>query len=106
MAWVYLVIAGILEVVWAFFMKQSDGFTKLAPSVITIIAMVASFALLALAMKELPLGTSYTVWTGIGAIGAFAVGVVVLGEGTSLLRLAAVGLIISGLILMKLSSSH
>lgn len=103
MAWVYLGIAGLLEVVWAFSMKQSDGFTRLAPSVITIIAMIASFALLSISMKSLPLGTAYTVWTGIGAVGAFLVGVAVLGESVSPMRVLAAGLIVGGLVLMKLS---
>lgn len=103
MAWIYLVIAGILEVVWAFAMKQSDGFTKLVPSTITIVAMITSFALLAVAMKSLPLGTAYTVWTGIGALGAFMVGIFVLGEPSHALRTAAAAMILGGLVLMKLS---
>jgi len=104
-AWIYLGIAGILEIVWAFAMKQSHGFTRLVPSVITIVAMIASFALLSMSMKSLPLGTAYTVWTGIGAVGAFLVGVLVLGEQANALRIAAAVLIVSGLVLMKLSSS-
>lgn len=103
MAWVYLGIAGLLEVVWAFSMKQSDGFTRLTPSIVTIIAMIASFALLSISMKSLPLGTAYTVWTGIGAVGAFLVGVAVLGESVSPMRVLAAGLIVGGLVLMKLS---
>ena len=78
--WIYLLLAGILEIVWALAMKQSDGFTKLIPTIITLSALLASLVLLALAMKSLPLGTAYPVWTGIGAIGAFAVGVLMLGE--------------------------
>ena len=105
MAWVYLVIAGILEVVWAFYMKQSDGFSKPLPSVITIVTMIASFSLLSLSMRSLPLGTAYTMWTGIGAVGAFTVGVLVLGESATPMRIAAALLIIGGLVLMKLSSS-
>lgn len=104
MPWVYLAIAGLLEVVWAFLMKQSDGFTRLWPSIGTIAFMVASFGLLALAMKSLPLGTAYTVWTGIGAVGAFAIGVLVLGEQATAMRLAAAALIVVGLVMMKLSS--
>ncbi|WP_353189413.1 multidrug efflux SMR transporter [Pandoraea pnomenusa] len=104
MAWIYLALAGGLEVVWAFAMKQSAGFTKLTPSVITLITMAASFGLLSVSMKSLPLGTAYTIWTGIGAVGAFVVGVAVLGESLSLARLCAAALIVSGLILMKLSS--
>jgi quaternary ammonium compound-resistance protein SugE len=105
MAWFILIIAGLLEVVWAFFMKQSEGFSKLVPSVITLVTMGASFGLLSLSMRSLPLGTAYTIWTGIGAVGAFVVGIVVLGEQASLMRLAAAALIVSGLVLMKLSSS-
>jgi quaternary ammonium compound-resistance protein SugE len=104
MAWIYLVAAGILEIIWAFSMKQSEGFTRLTPSVITIVTMIASFALLALAMRSLPLGTAYTVWTGIGAVGAFLVGVMVLGETANPMRLGAAVLIVSGLVLMKMSS--
>jgi len=104
LAWVYLVIAGTLEIVWAYAMKQSFGFTRLVPSIVTITAMLASFALLSLAMKTLPLGTAYSVWTGIGAAGAFAVGALVLAEPVNAPRLAAAALIVSGLLLMKLSS--
>lgn len=105
MAWIYLIIAGVLEVVWAYFMKQSAGFTRLVPSIITLVAMIASFALLSIAMRTLPLGTAYTIWTGIGAVGAFILGIVLLGEGINFTRLLAGILIISGLVLMKLSSS-
>lgn len=106
MAWVLLVIAGLLEVVWAYTMKQSEGFTRLGPSIITFIAMAASFGLLSMAMRSLPLGTAYTIWTGIGAIGAFAVGIAFLGESVNLLRLLAAALILAGIILMKLSTSN
>ena len=105
MAWIYLVLAGILEIVWAFSMKQSDGFLKLAPSVVTIVTMIASFGLLSLSMRTLPLGTAYTIWTGIGAVGAFAVGVLVLGEQANGMRIGAAALIVGGLVMMKLSSS-
>ena len=104
MAWVYLLLAGLLEIVWAFSMKQSHGFTRLVPSAITIVTMIASFGLLSMAMRTLPLGTAYTIWTGIGAVGAFVVGVVVLGEQVSARRIGAAVLIVSGLVLMKLSS--
>lgn len=104
MAWICLFFAGLLEIVWAFSMKQSEGFTRLGPSVVTIVAMIASFALLALSMKSLPLGTAYTIWTGIGAVGAFAVGILVLGEQASAMRMVAAVLIVSGLVLMKISS--
>lgn len=96
MPWILLITAGLFEVVWAFTMKQSEGFTKLGPSVITIIAMLISFGLLAMAMRALPLGTAYTIWTGIGAIGAFIVGIVVLGEPANMMRIIAGVLIISG----------
>lgn len=105
MAWVLLVVAGLLEVVWAYFMKVSDGFSKLTPSILTMVFMIASFALLSYAMKSLPLGTAYTVWTGIGAVGSFAVGIFFLGEPATAMRMLAAVLIISGLVLMKLSSS-
>ena len=104
MAWIMLFVAGILEVVWAFSMKQSQGFTKIVPTIVTAVAMLASVALLSLSMRSLPLGTSYMIWTGIGAVGAFAVGVIVLEEQASLARLAAAFLIVSGLALMKLST--
>lgn len=105
MAWISLFIAGLLEVVWAYFMKQSAGFTRLWPSVATIGFMVASFGLLAFSMKTLPLGTAYVVWTGIGAVGAFIVGVVVLNEPLGAARMLAAVLIVSGLVLMKATST-
>lgn len=104
MAWVMLIFAGLFEVVWAFFLKQSDGFTRLAPTVITLVTMVASFGLLSLSMRMLPLGTAYTIWTGIGAVGALVVGIVVLGEPAGAMRLVAAALILSGIILMQLST--
>lgn len=103
MAWVTLIVAGLLEIVWAFAMKQSQGFTRLTPTLITLIAMIGSFALLSLAMRSLPLGTSYTIWTGIGALGAFLVGIVFLGEAATALRLLAAMMILGGLVLMKLA---
>ena len=106
MAWLLLILAGLLEIVWAFFMKQSDGFTRLSATVITLVAMIASFALLSIAMRTLPLGTAYTVWTGIGAVGAFLVGIAVLGEQVSLLRVLAAVLIVGGIVMMKLSSAE
>lgn len=104
MAWLILFAAGLLEIVWAYFMKQSEGFTRLVPTTITLVTSLASFGLLAISMKSLPLGTAYTVWTGIGAIGAFVVGILVLGEQITVVRILAAGLIVSGLLLMKLSS--
>jgi quaternary ammonium compound-resistance protein SugE len=103
MAWIFLLLAGLLEIVWAFFMKQSAGFTRPWPSVVTIVTMIASFGLLSISMKTLPLGTAYTIWTGIGAVGAFVVGVAVLNEQLSVMRVLAAILIVSGLVLMKLA---
>ena len=104
MAWIALVAAGVLEIVWAYYMKESSGFTRLWPSVITVVTMIASFLLLSLAMRTLPLGTAYTVWTGIGAVGAFGVGIVVLGEPADALRLSAAALVVCGLVLMKVAT--
>ena len=106
MAWIFLLSAGVLEVVWAFLMKASAGFTRPWPTVGMIIFMIASFGLLSLAMKTLPLGTAYAIWTGIGAVGAFVVGAVVLGEPLTPMRIAGVTLVASGLIVLKLASSH
>ncbi|NCB97059.1 MAG: multidrug efflux SMR transporter [Bacteroidia bacterium] len=105
MSWAYLLFAGLLEVVWASSMKLSHGFTRPIPSLITVATMAASFWLLAMAMRTIPLGTAYTVWTGIGSIGAFIVGVIMLAEPINATRIFAVALIVSGLILLKLSSS-
>lgn len=104
MAWIYLGIAGLLEVLWAFSMKKSAGFTLLGPSIITVIGALASIVMLALAMKTLPLGTAYTIWTGIGAVGAFVLGISVLGEPVTPMRVIAAVLIVTGLVLMKLAS--
>ena len=104
MAWIILITAGVFETVWAYYMKLSDGFTRPGPTVATFAAMAVSIGLLGLAMKSLPLGTAYTVWTGIGAVGAFVVGIVVLGEAVTAMRVLAAVLIVSGLVLMKLSS--
>ena len=106
MAWIYLTIAGVLEVVWAYYMKKSEGFTQLTPSLITLVAMAASFGLLALAMRSLPLGTAYTIWTGIGAVGAFIVGVLFLQEHLSLWRVLAALLIVGGIVLMRLAPAQ
>lgn len=103
MAWFYLLLAGGLEIVWAFYLKQTEGFTRLGPSIITLVALVGSLVFLSLSLRALPLGTAYAIWTGIGAIGTFALGIIVLGEPASAMRQAAAGLIVSGLVLMKLS---
>lgn len=102
MAWLFLFIAGLLEIFWATSMKQSHGFTLLVPSVVTLVLMFASFSLLGLAMKTLPLGTSYAIWTGIGATGAFLTGIVFFGEAVTSTRIIAVGLIVAGIVLMRL----
>ena len=104
MSWIILLIAGLLEVVWAVGLKYTHGFTRLTPSVITIAAMIISMALLSLAMKTLPVGTAYAVWTGIGAVGAAIAGIVLLGESASPMRLLSLGLIVTGIIGLKLST--
>jgi quaternary ammonium compound-resistance protein SugE len=101
--WVYLVVAGLLEIVWAIAMKQSAGFSRLVPTVVMIVTMLGSVGFLALAMRALPLGTAYMVWTGIGAIGAFIAGIILLGENVTATRVAAAAMIAAGLITMKLS---
>lgn len=104
MAWIMLFVAGLFEIVWAYFMKQSNGFTKLWPTVATFVTMFASFGLLSAAMKTLPLGTAYMIWTGIGAIGAFLVGIFVLGEAAGAVRIFAAAMIVGGLALMKVAT--
>jgi quaternary ammonium compound-resistance protein SugE len=104
MAWIFLLIAGLFEVVWAYTMKQSQGFTRLVPSLVTLGAMLASVGFLSVSMRSLPLGTAYTVWTGIGAVGAFVIGCLFLGESLNLFRVIAAVLIVSGLAMMKLGS--
>lgn len=104
MAWLSLVLAGIFEVVWASAMKESHGFSRLVPSIITVLFMLMSFGLLAYAMKTLPLGTAYTVWVGIGAVGAFIIGVTLFGEALNMARVIAAALIISGVILLKIAT--
>ena len=106
MAWICLLLAGVLEIVWAAAMKKSDGFTALTPTVVTLVAMVASFSLLAFAMRTLPLGTAYSIWTGIGAAGAFVFGVLFLGEALTPTRALAAILIVAGILLMKVSGGH
>lgn len=105
MTWIILVLAGLFEVVWAVGLKYTHGFTRLWPSLITVAGMAASFWLLAIAMKTLPLGTAYAVWVGIGTIGAFVAGIVLFGESTSWMRIASVALIMLGLVGLKLSSA-
>ncbi|AEN63125.1 TPA: quaternary ammonium compound efflux SMR transporter SugE [Enterobacter soli] len=104
MSWIILVIAGLLEVVWAIGLKYTHGFTRLMPSLITVTAMVVSIALLSWAMRTLPVGTAYAVWTGIGAVGAAITGILLLGESASLARIASLALIVAGIIGLKLSA--
>ena len=104
MAWMFLLAAGALEIIWSFTMKLSHGFTRGPPTAVTVLVMLASFALLSMSMKTLPLGTAYTVWTGIGAVGAFVVGVVALGEPLTMARVLAASLIVVGLSIMKLTA--
>ncbi|NKE47096.1 quaternary ammonium compound efflux SMR transporter SugE [Roseomonas frigidaquae] len=103
MAWVYLVAAGLLEIGWAMGLKQTQGFTRLWPSVLTVGAMAGSFWLLALALKALPIGTAYAIWTGIGAVGTAILGIWLLGEPASPGRLAGIALILSGIVTLKLA---
>ncbi|BBS35484.1 quaternary ammonium compound efflux SMR transporter SugE [Enterobacter cloacae complex sp. 2024EL-00215] len=104
MSWIILVIAGLLEVVWAIGLKYTHGFTRLTPSVITLTAMIVSIVLLSWAMRSLPVGTAYAVWTGIGAVGAAITGILLLGESASLARIASLALIVAGIIGLKLSA--
>ncbi|WP_199259564.1 DMT family transporter [Paracoccus binzhouensis] len=106
MAWLYLGVAGAFEILWAFAMKQSEGFTRPWPTAVTVIGMAASIWFLSLSMKVLPLGTAYVIWTGIGAVGTFLLGIALLGEPADTLRLVAAVLIVAGLVLMKLASPH
>jgi quaternary ammonium compound-resistance protein SugE len=105
MAWLYLFVAGLMEVAWAVGLKYTEGFTRLWPSVWTGAALVLSMLLLAAALRTLPLGTAYAVWTGIGAVGTAALGILLLGEPASAPRLACIGLIVVGLVGLKLTSA-
>lgn len=106
MKWLVLVIAGIFEVCWAVGLKYSEGFTKLVPSVLTVIGMIASFYFLSVALKELPLGTAYAIWTGIGTIGTVILGVFLFKEPIDFVRLVCIGFIVAGIIGLKLVSQH
>lgn len=103
-AWFYLVVAGLLEIVWAIGLKYTEGFTRLVPSAITIVAMIASVWFLALALRVIPVGTGYAVWTGIGAVGTAILGIALLGEPATVARLACIGLIVAGIVGLKLVS--
>ncbi|MBB1199153.1 quaternary ammonium compound efflux SMR transporter SugE [Enterobacteriaceae bacterium 89] len=104
MSWLILVVAGLLEVVWAVGLKYTHGFSRLVPSVITVTAMIVSVAMLSWAMKTLPVGTAYAIWTGIGAVGAAVTGIILLGESASLARIFSLVLIVCGIIGLKLSA--
>ena len=104
MAWVYLAAAGLLEIIWAIGLKYTEGFTRLTPSVITIGAMVVSVALLGIALRDLPAGTGYAVWTGIGTVGTAILGMIIFNEPATALRLASIGLIVAGIVGLKLIS--
>jgi quaternary ammonium compound-resistance protein SugE len=105
MDWIYLVIAGLLEIGWAVGLKYTESFSKLWPSVATICAMIASFAFLAAALKTIPLGTGYAIWTGIGATGTAIIGIIVFGESRELLRILCILLIIAGVVGLRLAST-
>jgi len=106
MAWIYLLIAGLLEIGWAISLKYAQGFTRLGPSVATIILLILSFAFLSIALRTLPVGTAYTIWTGIGAVGTVILGIVLFREPLELGRLVCIGLIIIGVIGLRLVSPH
>jgi quaternary ammonium compound-resistance protein SugE len=105
MAWIALLFAGLFEVGWAVGLKQTDGFTRLLPSALTVAAMAASLGLLGLALKTLPLGTAYAVWTGIGTVGTVILGIALYGESADVVRLGCIGLIVAGIIGLKLVAS-
>jgi len=105
MAWIYLIVAGILEIGWAIGLKYTEGFTRLWPSVGTIAAMIVSFALLSLALRTIPVGTGYAVWTGIGAAGTALIGMCFLGESRDVLRVLCLVLIVAGVLGLKLAAS-
>lgn len=104
MAWLLLILAGFFEVVWAIGLKYTEGFTRLYPSLYTLLAMLVSFLLLSKSLKTLPMGTAYTVWTGIGAIGTVIYGIYFLGEPATLIRIGCISLIIAAIIGLKLST--
>lgn len=105
MAWVVLFVAGILEIGWAVGLKYTEGFTRLWPTVGTVVALVASMALLGVALRTLPLGTAYAVWTGIGTVGTAVLGIVLFREPATVMRLLCIGLIVAGILGLKLAAS-
>jgi len=104
-AWLLLIAAGLVEVVWAIGLKYTEGFSRLVPSVITIAAMIASVWLLAMALKSIPVGTGYAVWTGIGAVGTAILGIILFNEAATAARIVCIGLIVAGIFGLKLASS-
>ncbi len=104
MAWIYLVLAGLFEIGWALGLKYTDGFTRPVPTALTVASMAVSLFLLGLALKTLPLGTAYAIWTGIGTVGTVILGIALFGESTQVLRLACIGLIVAGIVGLKLVS--
>ena len=106
MAWIILLLAGLTEVGWAVGLKYTEGFTRLVPSALTVACMVVSLGLLGLALKTLPIGTAYAVWTGIGTVGTAILGIYLFGESTAALRLACIGLIVAGIVGLKLVSAE
>ncbi len=103
MSWIILLFAGLFEVAWAIGLKYTDGFSRPLPTTLTVLAMIVSIGLLGLAMRDLPLGTAYAIWTGVGAVGTVIAGILLFGESMALVRLASVGLIVIGLVGLKLS---
>lgn len=104
MAWIYLVVAGLFEIGWAIGLKYTEGFTRIVPTALTVTAMVVSVVLLGLALRELPVGTGYAVWTGIGTVGTAILGIVLFAEPATAMRLACIGLIIAGIAGLKLAT--
>ena len=104
MPWILLVVAGLFEVAWAIGLKYTEGFSKLVPSALTVAAMIASVALLGLAMRQLPVGTAYAVWTGIGTVGTVVLGIVLMGDSAAPLRLLCLGLIMLGIVGLKVTA--
>ena len=106
MKWLMLIIAGLLEMGWAIGLKYSEGFTKLVPSIFTIMGMIASFYFLSLALKSLPLGTAYAIWTGIGTVGTVTLGIILFKEPIDITRLICIGFIVIGIVGLKVVSPH
>lgn len=106
MSWIYIFIAGLFEVVWAIGLKYANGFTKLLPSIVTIAAMAASFLFLSAAVRTIPIGTAYAVWTGIGAVGTAIMGIILFEESTEILRIIFILLIIIGIVGVKLTTPN